>query len=272
MSHMSRSRLLRVIAGTTVALLATAAPAFAHTTVSPGQVDPDAEVTLTFRAPPERQATNSSLRVLVPEQFVPGECTAPATWTCEFDDVTHAPHTLVTYQAPDPNLVTSVTFDLTVTAPSADAAGLYMFRALQDYSDGHTAPWAFEPGSNKPAPTVQVGDDDTLRNGPGSTNEPCFGPAEDPAEGEEPGPEQEPCPATTDTTADTTADDASTASGDPSSSDAPTAESTAPSADPAAAGAPATDIADAQLADTGGGAALLALGLFGAVSTLRRRS
>ena len=260
---MSRSRLLRVVAATTVALLATAAPALAHTSVTPGQVDPDAEVTLAFRAPPERQAVNQSLRVLIPEQFVPGECAAPTTWSCDVDAETHAPHTVVTWTAPDPNVLTSVTFEVTVTAPSADDSGVYLFRALQDYSDGFTAPWAFE-GDDYPAPTVQVGDDETVRNGAGSPNEPCFGPASPPVDGESQ-PEQEPCPTTASTADDTGTDDTTTDTSDDTTSPGTDATSSA-------APAPAAAVESQQLANTGGGAALLALGLFGAMTTLRRRS
>lgn len=268
---MSRARLLRTVAATLLVLLATAAPALAHTTVSPGEVEPDATVTLSFRAPPERNAVNESLRVLVPVQFAASECAGPQTWTCEFDTETHAPHTVVTYTAPEAlpvigSPVAGVLFELTVTAPSADDAGVYLFRALQGYSDGFTAPWVFE-GDSYPAPTVKVGADDTVRNGAGSANEPCFGPAEPPAEGEEPdGTEQTPCPSSVEADADTADNDTTT---DGAADDDSGTVGAAPSAD----GESAADAAagDPQLASTGGGAAMLAISLFGAAATLRRR-
>lgn len=278
---MPRSRALRTAAATLTVLVATAAPALAHTSVSPGTMSSgDQDVELTFQAPGERVdgegdvVFNESLRVLVPSPFAVDSCTGPQAgltgWTCEIDTAMHAPHTLVTYTVGELATAGDVQFRMVVDAP-ADGPGTYLFRSMQTYADGFTAPWNYE-AEPYPAPRIVVDGDETVVNGDGAEGNACFGPPQPASSAEHDGSDGgvAPCPTTAD--ADPTGSDQptdGTAVDDERDTAAPTTEPDAEVTAAAATGGAAGD--GRELANTGGGAALLALGLAGIASTLRRR-
>jgi hypothetical protein len=164
----------------TAALVATAAGASGHATVSPGTVAPGAQVELVVQSIVERDALiNTKMQLVVPRQWQTVSCRAPLTWTCSVDRKAVAPHVLVTYAPVLQATPADIDFAVTVKAP-AKADGSYLFRALQTHADGWVEPWVYDK-EPYPAPRVQVGSSTRTVNGEGTKEDPrCVGPAKQP--------------------------------------------------------------------------------------------
>lgn len=147
-----------VAATVTALLVATAVPALAHAGFDLQQLPVDSTETVELRVPIEIDAANAFVDVLVPEGWSVDRCDGAPGWSCatsERDDAT----TIVNLAVDDPTAGTTERFTLTMTAPPTP--GTYAFPVVQTYDDGTEAAWIGEPGGDRPAPTIQVGDDAT---------------------------------------------------------------------------------------------------------------
>ncbi len=139
-----------------VALAAT--PAWAHASFDVRQLPAGGSETVELRVPVEIDAGNEFVDVLVPAGWTVDDCTGASGWSCATaprDDDT----TVVNLAREDGGAGDVELFTLGLTAP--DAQGEYAFPVVQTYDDGSEAAWIGEPGGDRPAPVIQVGDDDT---------------------------------------------------------------------------------------------------------------
>lgn len=135
------------------AMLALAAPAQAHVTVSPDEVTAGDYETLTVSVPTEKEVPTTEVRVEVPEGFLLSGVQPVPGWEHAFEE--------------DRGVVTAVTFSggeigprefqqFLVQAQAPEEPGGYPWRATQTYEDGSTAEWTGAPGSEEPASVVEV--------------------------------------------------------------------------------------------------------------------
>jgi uncharacterized protein YcnI len=144
------------IALATVALLVLLpGTALAHASFDIRQLPAGTTQELTLRVPLERTAANDLVEVLVPGAFVVGDCPAADGWDCAQDETAEGDTVLTLARGPDGDGGTE-RFRVVVTAPTTE--GVYAFPTIQTYDDGVEAAWIGEPGSDQPAPRLQVGD------------------------------------------------------------------------------------------------------------------
>lgn len=139
-------------------MLAFAAPAFAHASFDVTQVASGATESYGLRVPIEREAGNSLIAVLVPAGWTVVSCDAANGWSCEWDAEAGA-DTTVSLTRLDDAAGTTDRFAMELMAPTE--IGVYRFPVVQEYDDGTEAAWLQEPGSDHPAPRIQVGDSET---------------------------------------------------------------------------------------------------------------
>lgn len=151
-------RPLTVVVAALGALLATALPAWAHAAFDVTQLPAGAREDVELRVPIEIDSTNAFVDVLVPAGWVVEDCAGADGWTCE-TDARDSGETVVNLSADSDDAGGVELFTLSLTAP--DEQGTYGFPVVQTYADGTEAPWIADPGEERAAPTVQVGDDDT---------------------------------------------------------------------------------------------------------------
>jgi uncharacterized protein YcnI len=159
-------RVLLVIGGAGIGLLALAGTAFAHVTITPGSAPQGSTAELTFRVPNEEStAATVELQVQVPTdhpiaQFlvkpVPG-------WTSTVQTVTLA-KPVVTDDGSFTTAVSEVTWkggkilpgqfeDFSVSAdPLPSGTGQLVFKAVQTYSNGDVVRWIDLPQAGQPEP------------------------------------------------------------------------------------------------------------------------
>ncbi len=130
--------------------------ALAHASFDVRQLPAAASQQLVLRVPLERDAANDLVEVLVPGAFTVDACGGAEGWGCQQDTTADGDTVLIFARAPDGPGDTEH-FALTVTAPEDE--GLYPFPTIQTYDDGEEAAWIGEPGSDRPAPRIQVGDE-----------------------------------------------------------------------------------------------------------------
>lgn len=139
-----------------VALAAT--PAWAHASFDVRQLPAGATETFELRVPVEVDAGNEFVDVLVPAGWGVDDCVGATGWSCDTvardDDAT-----VVNLAREDDGAGDVELFVMALTAPSSQ--GAYAFPVVQTYDDGREAAWIGEPGGDRPAPVIQVGDDDT---------------------------------------------------------------------------------------------------------------
>ncbi|MFT4745441.1 MAG: hypothetical protein ACI9AD_001295, partial [Nitriliruptoraceae bacterium] len=111
-----------------------------------------------LRVPIEREAGNSLIAVLVPAGWTVVSCDAANGWSCEWDADTDA-DTTVSLTRLDDAAGTTDRFSMELTAPTE--IGIYRFPVVQEYDDGTEAAWLQQPGSDHPAPRIQVGNSET---------------------------------------------------------------------------------------------------------------
>lgn len=130
--------------------------ALAHASFDVAQVPADSTQEVVLRVPLEREAVNDLVEVLVPGAFAVDDCGGADGWTCAQDETTDG-DTVVTFERAPDGPGDTERFALTLTAPAEE--GVYVFPTIQTYDDGEEAAWIGEPGSDQPAPRIQVGDE-----------------------------------------------------------------------------------------------------------------
>ncbi len=135
------------------AMLAVAAPAYAHVVVSPEEVTAGEYETLTVSVPTEKEIPTTEIRVEVPEGFLLSGVQPVPGWDHAFEE--------------DRGIVTAVTFSggeirprefqqFLVQAQAPEESGGYPWKATQTYEDGSVVEWTGAPDSEEPASVVEV--------------------------------------------------------------------------------------------------------------------
>ena len=135
------------------AMLALAAPVWAHVTVSPEKVAAGDYETLTVSVPTEKEIPTTEIRVEVPEGFLLSGVQPVPGWEHSFEE--------------DGGIVTAVTFSggeigprefqqFLVQAQAPDEPGGYLWKATQTYEDGSKVEWTGAPDAEEPASVVEV--------------------------------------------------------------------------------------------------------------------
>lgn len=158
---MPRRPVTRAVAAAAVAvvvLVLLPSVALAHASFDVRQLPASSSQELVLRVPLERDAANDLVEVLVPGAFTVDTCDGAEGWSCQQDTTADGDTVLAFERAPDGPGGTE-RFALTVTAP--DQEGVYAFPTIQTYDDGQEVAWIGEPGSARPAPRIQVGDETT---------------------------------------------------------------------------------------------------------------
>lgn len=158
---MSVNRLCRwILAGTVLLLLAAVTPAGAHSTLDKQSVPADTDVELVVQAPVEEAgAYNERIVVEVPDGFTVRPCVKPPEgFRCFLRPAANPPRTLITWERTEEPDVTVpfATDELPFRTRSHSKPGLYAFKISQFYSNGAEAHWDGPPGSENPAPVLEV--------------------------------------------------------------------------------------------------------------------
>jgi uncharacterized protein YcnI len=135
------------------AMLAAAAPVWAHVTVSPEEVSAGDYETLTVSVPTEKEVPTTEVRVEVPEGFLLSGVQPVPGWEHAFEE--------------DRGVVTAVAFSggqirprefqqFLVQAQAPGEAGEYPWKAIQTYEDGSVVEWTDPPDAEEPASVVEV--------------------------------------------------------------------------------------------------------------------
>jgi uncharacterized protein YcnI len=128
------------------AMLALAAPVWAHVVVSPEEVTAGDYETLTVSVPTEKEVPTTEIRVEVPEGFLLSGVQPVPGWEHAFEE--------------DRGVVTAVTFSggqirprefqqFLVQAQAPEEPGRYPWRATQTYEDGSVVEWTGAPGGSE---------------------------------------------------------------------------------------------------------------------------
>lgn len=139
-------------------LLVTALPAWAHAGFDVREVPASGSLDVELRVPIEIEAGNEFVDVLAPAGWTVDACTPPAGWDCS-SEVRDDGATVVNIERTADGDPATELFALSMTAPAEQ--GSYAFPVVQTYDDGTEAAWIGEPGGDRPAPVIQVGDDAT---------------------------------------------------------------------------------------------------------------
>ncbi len=135
------------------AMLAVAAPGWAHVVVSPEELTAGDYQTLTVSVPTEKEVPTTEIRVEVPKGFLLSGVQPVPGWEHAFEE--------------DGGIVTAVTFSggeirprefqqFLVQAQAPDEPGEYPWKAIQTYEDGSVVEWTGSPDSAEPASVVEV--------------------------------------------------------------------------------------------------------------------
>jgi uncharacterized protein YcnI len=156
-------------------LVGLAAPASAHVSVQPSELEQGSYAKLTFRMPSERDVATTKLEVAFPDEHpIASVRVKPhAGWTVEI--VKGAPATpLENHGSPVEEVVQTITWtaqgegvradefeEFEVSAGPMPEADQLVFKALQTYADGDVVRWIEEeeegaPEPEKPAPVLQL--------------------------------------------------------------------------------------------------------------------
>lgn len=213
-------------------VVATAAPALAHASFDVRQVPAGESVSVTLRVPIETDARNAFVDVLVPEGWSLASCEGADGWDCESPRRNDGSQ-VVNLAATGEGAGAVEQFAMTLVAPSVQ--GVYSFPVVQTYDDESEVAWIGDPGTDRPAPRIQVGDDTT----------PVERSSELPTHGEDD--ELQPRDDASDPAADAGAGDdpqGASPTPDPSGQDTPTDTDEPDTAEPEESMEPSTDDAD----------------------------
>jgi uncharacterized protein YcnI len=135
------------------AMLAVAAPVWAHVVVSPEEVAAGDYETLTVSVPTEKEVPTTEIRVEVPKGFLLSGVQPVPGWEHAFEE--------------DGGVVTAVTFSggeirprefqqFLVQAQAPEEPGEYPWKAVQTYEGGSVVEWTGPPDAEEPASVVEV--------------------------------------------------------------------------------------------------------------------
>lgn len=132
----------------------------------------DSDQALKVRVPGENPpAYNVKLVLEIPAGFTATSCADTGGWTCSITpDTSNGRSALLTWTRQSGGDAVDL-FDFAVRTP--DKNGTYKFDANQYYSDGKKAFWDGPPGSDNPAPVIEVTGASTV---PAATAEPSATP------------------------------------------------------------------------------------------------
>ena len=150
---MKRLLFVGVAALSFCAMLAVAAPVWAHVVVSPEEVAADDYETLTVSVPTEKEVPTTEIRMEVPKGFLLSGVQPVPGWEHAFEE--------------DGGVVTAVTFSggeirprefqqFLVQAQAPEEPGEYPWRAIQTYEDGSVVEWTGPSDAEEPASVVEV--------------------------------------------------------------------------------------------------------------------
>ncbi len=157
MSHNLRRRALT--GALVFGLIAAWAPTsvFAHVEFedAPATVAPNADIALTMHVPNERDASNFNVAVAtqLPEGWTGVSCEEKPTWTCEIATVSDRVEIHFTKDAGAAAAEDEI-FEFTLH--SSATVGAVTFPTLQTYDTGEEVGWVGDPGSENPAPTLEI--------------------------------------------------------------------------------------------------------------------
>lgn len=269
---------LPTLAVTALLLVLAATPAWAHAGFDVRQVPAGETFDVELRVPIERDAGNEFVDALFPSGWEVLACDGAEGWSC--DTVVEDDGDTVVNLARDSDDASTVErFALTLAAPTDQ--GTYAFPVVQGYDDGTEAAWIGEPDTDRPAPTVQVGDDATPIER--STELPRHGdPADAVDEPADEGTDGEPddaSPSDTEPTADVASPSEEEAASEPASDAAAASDDAASDDEGADAASEEAAAVEDETADDAGSTVLLiviavvvGLGLVAALLVSRQRS
>lgn len=156
MARHSVTRIGTTVSLTLAVLVVLPSAALAHASFDVSQLSAGASQQLVLRVPLEREAANDRVEVLVPGAFTVDACDGAEGWGCQ-QEATADGNTVLAFERAPEGPGDTQQFALTVTAPQEE--GVYPFPTIQTYDDGQEAAWIGEPGSDHPAPRIQVGDE-----------------------------------------------------------------------------------------------------------------
>jgi Domain of unkown function (DUF1775) len=221
MSGMPRIRRRRIATATLiVGLIGAWAPPIVDAHVefegAPATVAPDTDIALTIHVPNEREATNFNVGVAIrlPEGWTGVECETKPTWTCVI--ATESQRDVIRFTK-DQGAAAAEDETFNITLHSGTTVGTASFPTLQTYDTGEEVGWVGDPGSDEPAPTLEVADAAT----PTTAVEPTAAATTDA------GTDTTVAPATTAASVDTTVAEPTTTAGATTTIDTTTADTTA---------------------------------------------
>jgi uncharacterized protein YcnI len=141
-----------------VAALVAAAPAAAHSHLSPPVILSGTEQVITLSVPTEEDANTTRVELTPPPGFRIGGFTPSPGWNRQVEQTGSGEDTLITKVTWDGGRVPpdeSATFQF---LGEADSAQTYTFSVRQTYSDGTVEDWSGPEDSDTPAPTIEVSD------------------------------------------------------------------------------------------------------------------
>ena len=150
-----------------VAALVAAAPAAAHSHLSPPVILAGTEQIVTLSVPTEGDSDTTRVELTPPPGFRIGGFTPAPGWNRSVEQTGSGEDTLITKVTWDGGKVPpeeSATFQF---LGEADSAQTYAFSVRQTYSDGTVEDWSGPESSDTPAPTIEVAD--SLGGGGGSS-------------------------------------------------------------------------------------------------------
>lgn len=140
--------LLRTAALATVMTLAASAPAWAHTTVSPGELPAGSEGTFTVSAPGEKSVPIVEERVEVPEGFEVSNVSSPEGWRGIVEGGS------IVWSGGEIEQGEEQEFTFEAKAPAQ--AGESVWKAFDTYENGSVSGWTGPEDSESPASVVSV--------------------------------------------------------------------------------------------------------------------
>jgi uncharacterized protein YcnI len=135
-------------------LVLDAAPAWAHAEFEDDSVPANSDTELVIKVPVEEEGTsNVDVQVAMADGWQAIGCQAQPSWTCKIE-VTDGRQTVHFTKAAGAAAGEDERFSFTVH--SAAGEGTAAFPTVQTYGDGEVVRWIGEPGTDNPAPRVEL--------------------------------------------------------------------------------------------------------------------
>ena len=142
-----------VLAGCVAVFAGLAPAAGAHVQISPKVVAPDDPVKFTILVPGEREAQTTKVAIKMPSGLLPFSYEDTPGWTRSIVKASNGGVDQLVYTG---RLAKDGFAEFSFLAGTPTKPGTMAFKALQTYSDGTIVRWIGSPGSEQPAPVVQV--------------------------------------------------------------------------------------------------------------------